>query len=204
MSYTDEHGRIVGAIEPGPLVQMVDFETFCDDIRFLSSVLGKPPVPPDQMRRWLDSKFKIVCHLSMQRWVEISDVATNSWRFWNEFTADWVQKACAEQARLEQAEPPNPQPGPYSNCPSWFVSWMEACQDAISSGEKLPKPEEIRQGMRDRHLDPDKSRPEQNQLILAQVLAQVMRGSHKPMNESKGLTREQAQAAKREVEHLWL
>ena len=200
-SYTDEHGRIVAPVEPGPLVQMLDFETFCDDIRFLSSTLGKAPVPPDQMSRWLQSKFKLVSHLPLKRWIEICDVATNTWRFWNEFSADWVQRACAEQARLEQAPPPKTQQGPYTNAPAWFAAWMEASQEAIASARPVPTAEEIRQRMRDSHLDPDKTRPEQNQLVLARALG----GAHRPMPKaSQGMSREEARAAKREVEEAWM
>jgi hypothetical protein len=34
-SYTDEHGRIVSDLEPGPLVKTVDFGMFCEDVRLM-------------------------------------------------------------------------------------------------------------------------------------------------------------------------
>lgn len=201
MTYTDEHGRIVAPVEPGPLVQVLDFDSFCDDIRFLSSAMGKAPVPPDQMGRWLEAKFKLVSHLPLKRWIEICDVATNTWRFWNEFSADWVQKACAEQARLEQAPPPKAQQGPYTNAPAWFSQWMMDSQFRLENGRLPQDPEDIRQRMRDSGLDPDKTRPEQNQLILARALD----GAHKPMPKApQGMSREEARAAKREVESAWM
>ena len=174
-SYTDEHGRIVPPVEPGPIVQTVDFASFCEDIRYMSLALGKTPVPPEELPRWLETKFKLVAHLSLQRWIEICEVASNTWRFWNEFSADWVQRACAEQARLEQARGNPVRPGNISSaapCPAWLGIWLKQCADARTAGKPEPTPASVRESMLERSLNPMEPRESLNQLIV-QALARA-------------------------------
>lgn len=198
-SYTDEHGRIVAPVEPGPLVQTVDFGSFCDDIRFLAAALGKQPAPPDQLQRWLDSKFKLVSHLPLQRWIEISNVATNSWRFWNEFSASWVTTACAECDRLQKSkENPIPDLPNVQPIGAYIGVWLAQCAEARSLGKPEPTMAEVKAEMLSKGLDPDEARPSQNQLILHSIDGAL---ADKP--KPQGLDMAQARQAKREVEHLW-
>jgi len=198
-SYADEHGRIVSDLEPGPLVQTVDFGMFCEDVRLISSQLRKSPVESDLMGRWLERKFKIVSHLPVQRWIEISDIALNSWQFWNEFTPEWVTQACRECDRLEKSRAAPPPPMPDKKPIGAYIGvWLAQCAKARSLGQPEPTMADVREQMRAKGCEPEEGRYSLNQLILSSLSGAL---ATKPV--SQGLTREETRAAKREAEELW-
>jgi hypothetical protein len=181
------------------LVVMVSYSDFEDAIELISSQIGKPPAEGAAYDRWLENKFLLVKHLSATRWAEMVPVAFNSWRFWNEFTTQWVHECSAELARLEQSrQKPSPVVG-ISPCPAWLGVWLSHCREARATGKPEPKPREVQVKMLEHSLDPLAPSQSLNQLIL-----QALGGNNTKAFEPEGLSPGQVRSAKREIEELWL
>ena len=161
------------------LVALVNYQDFEESIELITAQIGKPPAQGRAYELWLENKFDLIRHLPAKRWGDMVPVAFNSWRFWNEFTADWVQKCSAELYRLEQAKEP-PKPMPAANpCPAWLGIWLKQCAEARAAGKPEPTPASIRESMLDRSLNPMEPRESLNQLIV-QALTRAQPTAAKP------------------------
>ena len=148
------------------LVVMVSYQEFEESIELISAQIGKQPAQGDVLDRWLEAKFHLIRHLPAKRWSEMVPVAFNTWRFWNEFSADWVQTCSAELARLEQAQQPPPVLPTASPCPAWLGIWLARCRECRTTGQPPPTVAAVQEEMRERGLDPKKPSQSLNQLIV--------------------------------------